>query len=274
MSSTATPDRYAIIGHPVEHSLSPGIHAAFARQTGQHLEYVRIDAPADGFIAALRSFLAGGGKGLSVTLPFKEQAFALCHALTPRAKKARAVNTLAVREDGTLIGDNTDGAGLVRDLRYNHQFTVRGKRVLLLGAGGAARGVLAALLEEHPALVHIANRTPERAKRLAERHVTQGVRGGGMDAIRGDFDLVLNATSASLAGEMPRLPHDCLTPQALCYDLFYSERPTVFMLWAEREGCTRVFDGWGMLVEQAAEAFLLWRGVRPDTQELLSAHRI
>jgi len=273
MSTSAT-DRYAIIGHPVEHSLSPGIHAAFARQTGQHLEYSRIDAPVDGFIAALRGFLAGGGKGLSVTLPFKEQAFALSHSLTPRAKKARAVNTLAVQEDGTIVGDNTDGAGLMRDLRYNHKVTVRGKRVLLLGAGGAARGVLAALLEEHPALVHIANRTPERAEKLAERHVTQGVRGGGMDTIRGDFDLVLNATSASLAGEMPRLPHDSLAPQALCYDLFYSDRPTVFMLWAEREGCTRIHDGWGMLVEQAAEAFQLWRGVRPETRELLAAHRI
>ena len=232
-------DRYAIIGHPVEHSLSPGIHAAFARQTGQRLEYARIDAPLRGFTAALRGFLAGGGKGLSVTLPFKEQAFKLCHELTPRAKKARAINTIVVQDGGTLLGDHTDGAGLIRDLRYNKHIPLHGKRVLLLGAGGAARGVLAALMEEKPALIHIANRTAARAEKLAERHVTQGVRGGGMDTIRGDFDLVLNATSASLAGEMPRLPHDSLAPQALCYDLFYSDRPTVFMLWAEREGCTR-----------------------------------
>jgi shikimate dehydrogenase len=271
MSSHAS-DRYAIIGHPVEHSLSPGIHAAFARQTGQHLEYSRIDAPPHGFAAALRGFLAGGGKGLSVTLPFKEEAFALCHELTARAKKARAINTLAVREDGTLLGDNTDGAGLVRDLKHNRHMTLKGKRVLLLGAGGAARGVLTALLEEKPALVHIANRNPERAERLAERHVMHGVRGGGYDAIRGTFHLVLNATSASMSGEMPPVPHDCLDPSAVCYDLFYAERPTVFMLWAEREGAARVFDGWGMLVEQAAEAFQLWRGVRPDTHELLDAH--
>ena len=268
------PDRYAIIGHPVEHSLSPGIHAAFARQTGQHLEYTRIDAPARGFIAALRGFLAGGGKGLSVTLPFKEQAFNLCHELSPRAKKARAINTIVVKDDATLLGDNTDGAGLIRDLRYNHRVSLHGKRVLLLGAGGAARGVLAALVEEKPALVHVANRTAARAEKLAERFVTQGVRGGGFDTVRGSFDLVLNATAASMSGEMPPLPRDCLGPQAICYDFYYSDRPTVFMLWAEREGAGRVLDGWGMLVEQAAEAFQLWRGVRPDTQELLAAHRI
>jgi shikimate dehydrogenase len=267
-------DRYAIIGHPVEHSLSPGIHAAFARQTGQRLEYTRIDAPPRGFIAALRGFLAGGGKGLSVTLPFKEQAFKLCHELTPRAKKARAINTIVVKDDATLLGDNTDGAGLIRDLRYNHHVPLHGKRVLLLGAGGAARGVLSALMDEKPALIHVANRTAERAQKLAERYVTQGVRGGGFDTVRGSFDLVLNATSASMSGEMPPLPKDILDPQATCYDLFYSDRPTVFMLWAEREGATRVVDGWGMLVEQAAEAFQLWRGVRPDTQELLSAHRV
>ncbi len=270
---TAASDRYAIIGHPVEHSLSPGIHAAFARQTGQHLEYTRIDAPPHGFTAALRGFLAGGGKGLSVTLPFKEEAFALCHELTSRAKKARAINTIAVRDDGTLLGDNTDGAGLVRDLKLNRHLVLKGKRVLLLGAGGAARGVLAAILEEKPALVHIANRNAERAVRLAERFVMHGARGGGYDAIRGSFDLVLNATSASMSGEMPPLPHDCLDPNAACVDLYYADRPTVFMLWAEREGATRIFDGWGMLVEQAAEAFLLWRGVRPETAELLAAHR-
>ena len=272
MSSAS--DRYAIIGHPVEHSLSPGIHAAFARQTGQHLEYSRIDAPPRGFIAALRGFLAGGGKGLSVTVPFKEQAFRLCHELTPRAKKARAINTIVVKDGAELLGDNTDGVGLIRDLRYNHHVPVHGKRVLLLGAGGAARGVLAALLEEKPALVHVANRTAARAEKLAARYVVHGVRGGGFDTVRGSFDLVLNATSASMQGEMPPLPRDCLSTQATCYDLFYSDRPTVFMLWAEREGASRVLDGWGMLVEQAAEAFQLWRGVRPDTQELLSAHHI
>lgn len=267
------PDRYAVIGHPVAHSLSPLIHAAFARQTGQHLHYSRIDAAPGEFTAALREFLASGGKGLSVTLPFKEEAYGLCHVLTPRAKKARAVNTLYVHEDGTLAGDNTDGVGLIRDLHQNHRLNLRSKRILLLGAGGAARGVLPALVEEKPALVHIANRTPERGRKLAQRFESANVRAGGYEALgKTTFNLVINATSASVAGELPPLPTDCLDPGAVCYDLFYSERPTVFMYWAEREGAAQVLDGWGMLVEQAAEAFYVWRGVRPETAQLVSAH--
>ena len=269
-----SPDRYAIIGHPVDHSLSPAIHAAFARQTGQVLEYTRIDAPPGGFATALREFLGTGGKGLNVTLPFKEEAFALCHVVGPRAKKARAVNTLSVHADGNLAGDNTDGTGLVRDLKHNRHVTLKNKRILLLGAGGAARGVLPALLDEKPSRVHIANRTPERAEKLAERFPGQHVQGGGYETLNGTtFDLVLNATSASLMGALPPMPRDCLHPSAVCYDLFYSDRPTVFMLWAEQEGAAQVFDGWGMLVEQAAESFRLWRGVRPDTSALIATHR-
>lgn len=269
-----SPDLYAIIGHPVEHSLSPGIHAAFAKQTGQTLHYTRIDAPPGGFAAALREFLASGGKGLNVTLPFKEEAAALCHVLAPRAKLARAVNTICVHEDGTLAGDNTDGIGLVRDLRHNRHVSFKNKRVLLLGAGGAASGVLPALLEEKPARVYIANRTPERAKKLVERLGSEHLQAGGYDEIgRTSFSLVINATSASLAGALPPLPQDCLEPNAVCYDLMYADRPTVFMLWAEQQGAAQVFDGWGMLVEQAAEAFRLWRGVRPDTAALIATHR-
>lgn len=266
------PDRYALIGHPVKHSRSPAVHAAFSRQTGQHLHYECIDAPPGEFTSALRGFLASGGKGLNVTLPFKEEAFALCHVHTPRARKAHAVNTLYVHEDGTLAGDNTDGVGLVRDLRQNHALTLKGRRILLLGAGGAARGVLAALVDEKPALVHIANRGADRAVKLAERFGTPRTRGGGFESLPGKtFDIIINATSASLAGELPPLPADCLGPGAVCYDLHYSARPTVFMLWAEREGAARVLDGWGMLVEQAAESFYVWRGVRPDTTALRAA---
>ncbi len=268
-----TPARYAVIGHPVEHSLSPAIHQSFARQLSRTLDFSRIDAAPGEFVTALRAFLDLGGRGLSVTLPFKEEAYGLCHVLSARAKKARAVNTLTLQEDGTLAGDNTDGSGLIRDLKRNRRVVPKNKRVLLLGAGGAARGVLPALLEEKPARVQIANRTPERAVKLAERCKTELVQGGGYDAIRGAYDLVINATSASLAGALPPLPKDCLSPTATCYDLFYTDRPTVFMLWAEQEGASHVHDGWGMLVEQAADAFELWHGVRPDTAALVAAHR-
>ncbi|MGH8378381.1 MAG: shikimate dehydrogenase, partial [Gammaproteobacteria bacterium] len=221
-----------------------------------------------------REFLASGGKGVNITLPFKEEAFAFCHVHTPRAKKAHAVNTLFVHEDGTLLGDNTDGAGLVNDLKHNHQVTLENTRILLLGAGGAARGVLASLLAEKPLLVHVANRTPERAQELAAHHAgSRRVTGGSFETLRRQtFDLIINATAASLAGELPPLPHDCLNPAAVCYDLAYSERPTIFMHWAMSEGAGQALDGWGMLVEQAAESFYLWRGVRPPTATLLALH--
>ncbi|MGH8402020.1 MAG: shikimate dehydrogenase [Gammaproteobacteria bacterium] len=271
---TQAPARYAIIGHPVAHSRSPEIHAEFARLTGQAIHYARIEAPPHGFAAALREFLASGGKGVNITLPFKEEAFAFCHVHTPRAKKAHAVNTLFVHEDGTLLGDNTDGAGLVNDLKHNHQVTLENTRILLLGAGGAARGVLASLLAEKPLLVHVANRTPERAQELAAHHAgSRRVTGGSFETLRRQtFDLIINATAASLAGELPPLPHDCLNPAAVCYDLAYSERPTIFMHWAMSEGAGQALDGWGMLVEQAAESFYLWRGVRPPTATLLALH--
>ncbi|MBU6421722.1 MAG: shikimate dehydrogenase [Gammaproteobacteria bacterium] len=267
------PALYAVIGHPVAHSRSPQIHAEFARLTGQAMHYTRIEAALHGFAAALREFLASGGQGANVTLPFKEEAYALSHVHTVRAKQARVVNTLAVHADGTLLGDNTDGAGLLVDLKRNHQVSLQGARILLLGAGGAARGILPALLEEKPALVQIANRTPERARKLAARRRQSRMAGGGFEELQGQsFDVVINATSASLTGELPPLPRDCLNPGAVCYDLAYGERATVFMLWAEQAGAAQVLDGWGMLVEQAAESFYLWRGLRPPTATLLALH--
>ena len=267
------PARYAVIGHPVAHSRSPQIHAEFARLTGQAMHYARIEAPLHGFAAALREFLASGGCGANVTLPFKEEAFGLSHVHTPRARKARAVNTLFVHADGTLLGDNTDGVGLINDLRRNHQVILEDARILLLGAGGAARGVLASLLAEKPALVHIANRTPERAHKLAAHHAYARVMSSGFDNVRRQtFDVIINATTASFAGELPPLPTDCLNPGATCYDLAYGERPTVFMHWAEQAGAALVLDGWGMLVEQAAESFYVWRGLRPPTATLLALH--
>jgi shikimate dehydrogenase len=269
-----TPDRYAVIGHPVAHSRSPQIHAEFARLTGQAVHYERIDIEPEHFTTALREFLRSGGRGLNVTLPFKEEAYALCHLHTPRAERARCVNTLYIKDDNTLVGDNTDGAGLVADLRRNQQITIQGSRVLILGAGGAARGILPALLDEAPASIRIANRTPKRARHLAGSFSSEGrVSGSGLDELSGlSFDIVINATSASLKGELPPLPDDLLEPGAVCYDLAYAERPSLFMHWAEREGAALILDGWGMLVEQAAESFFIWRGVRPSTATLLALH--
>ncbi|MDE2140194.1 MAG: shikimate dehydrogenase [Gammaproteobacteria bacterium] len=267
------PARFAVIGHPVAHSRSPQIHAEFARLTGKVMQYTRIEAPLHGFAATLREFLASGGNGANITLPFKEEAFALCHKHVPRAKKARAVNTLSVRADGTLFGDNTDGVGLVADLTRNHGVELAGIRILLLGAGGAARGVLPAMLAEKPLQVHVANRTPERARKLEAQHRGARVSAGGFDDLpHQTFDLVINATTAGLAGELPPLPRDCLNPGAVCYDLAYGDRPTVFMHWAEQAGAAQVLDGWGMLVEQAAESFCLWHGLRPPTATLLALH--
>ncbi|HKT31183.1 MAG TPA: shikimate dehydrogenase [Gammaproteobacteria bacterium] len=267
------PARYAVIGHPVARSRSPQIHAEFARLTGKVLQYTRIEAPLRGFAAALREFLASGGLGANVTVPFKEEAFALSHVHTQRAKQARAVNTLCVQADGTLLGDNTDGVGLVTDLKHNHNVELADSRILLLGAGGAARGILPALLAEKPALVQIANRTPERARKLAALRTPTRLAGGGFEELQGQtFDVIINATAASLAGELPPLPQDCLNPGCVCCDLAYGERPTVFMHWAEQAGAALVLDGWGMLVEQAAESFFVWHGLRPPTATLLALH--
>jgi len=263
------PDRYAVIGHPVAHSKSPWIHAQFARATGEDLVYDAIDAPPAGFVAAVEKFRAGGGKGLNVTLPFKEEAFRYCAGTSVRAAAAQAVNTL-VLDRVQPFGDNTDGVGLVRDLTANLRRSLAGAQVLLLGAGGAAQGVLRPLAEADVAAIVVANRTPARAEALAAR--VPGVAACGFDALGGRaFDLVVNATSAGLSGELPRLPQGLFRPGALAYDMVYG-RDTEFLAMARAAGAA-TSDGRGMLVEQAAESFLVWRGVRPDTRAVLAALR-
>jgi len=262
-------DRYAVFGHPIAHSKSPQIHTAFARQTGQDMTYEAILATLDGFADSVAAFIAAGGRGAHVTVPFKEEAFRLASRLSPRAQRAGAVNTLSFDADG-ILGDNTDGAGLVADLTRNLHCTIVGKRVLLLGAGGAARGVIEPLLDQQPAALVIANRTVSRAEELAELF-GRGVRACGFDAANTPFDLVINATAASLAGDLPPLSPRVFTPDTMAYDMMYG-RDTPFLDFARTHGA-RTADGLGMLVEQAAEAFHLWRGVRPDTAPIIVALR-
>lgn len=263
------PDRYAVIGNPVAHSKSPAIHAAFARQAGQDMEYGRIEAPVDGFEAAAEAFRRAGGRGLNVTLPFKERAFRIASGVSPRARAAEAVNTLKFTSAG-IEGDNTDGVGLVRDLRDNLGVALEGRRLLIAGAGGAAQGVLLPLREAGIATIVVANRTATRAEGLAARF--PGVRGCGYADLAGErFDLVVNATSAGLSGEAPPLPAGLLEAGGVAYDMVYG-RDTPFLAWARSSGA-RACDGLGMLVEQAAESFFVWRGVRPDTAPVLKALR-
>ncbi|ATE58811.1 shikimate dehydrogenase [Thauera sinica] len=268
-------DRYAVIGNPIAHSKSPAIHAAFARQTGQDLTYEAILGPLDGFVACVRQFMRDGGKGMNVTVPFKIQAVELADRLTERARHAQAVNTLKFEADGSILGDNTDGVGMVRDIRDVLGVPIAGRRVLLLGAGGAARGVLLPLLEEGPAGLVIANRTPEKAEQLKALCPGRGeVDVARFDELGGQgFDVVINATSASLGGEGIALPAGIYGAGALAYDMVYGDRPTPFMLQAREQGAARVSDGLGMLVGQAAESFYLWRRVRPDTAPVIAMLR-
>jgi shikimate dehydrogenase len=270
-------DRYAVVGNPVAHSKSPLIHAAFAAQTGQALVYEALLAPLDGFAATVEAFRAAGGLGLNVTVPFKLDASALAERLSPRAEAAGAVNTLAF-DRGDIYGDNTDGCGLVRDLTQNLGWSLSGRRILLLGAGGAARGTLLPLLMERPAALVIANRTESRAVELADRFRTQANRTSlhacSFDALAGaSFDVVINATAASLAAQSPALPDGLYAPGALAYDMMYGKDETPFMRAARSAGAAVVADGLGMLVEQAAESFFLWRGVRPHTRTVLATLR-
>ena len=269
-------DHYAVMGNPIAHSKSPRIHTLFARQTGEDLDYRAILVELDGFAAAVETFRQQCGKGLNITVPFKEQAWSLASTRSPRAELAGAVNTLTLYPDGELRGDNTDGAGLVRDLLHNHGATLTGQRVLLLGAGGAARGVVEPLLMEKPALLVIANRTASRAVELARLFCHLGhTEGCGLDAVAGQpFDVLINATAASLSGEVPAIAGDTVTPASWCYDMMYGDQPTAFMEWARAQGAVHVMDGLGMLVEQAAESFYIWRGVRPDTAPVIEALRV
>lgn len=263
-------DHYAVIGNPIAHSKSPVIHAEFARQTGQDLVYTTILSALDGFADTVRQFQSEAGKGLNVTVPFKQEAWRFATRLTERAEMAEAVNTL--KFDGQdILGDNTDGAGLVRDILHNLGFVIAGKRVLLMGAGGAARGVLLPLLQQQPALLTLANRTPDKARELAARFAAHGaVEGGDYAGFAGrKFDLVINATSASLSDTLPPLPEGVFAADSLAYDMMYGKGLTPFLLFAREQGAARLSDGLGMLVEQAAESFFLWRSVRPDTQPVI-----
>jgi shikimate dehydrogenase len=258
---------YAVFGNPVAHSKSPLIHAEFARQTGQDLDYLAILAPLDGFPGTVESFREAGGEGANVTVPFKEAAFRLATHLTPRAKDAGAVNTLKF-ENGQILGDNTDGSGLVRDLTVNLKQTLAGKHILLMGAGGAARGVIGPLLAERPAALVLANRTVGKAQQLAELFDGKFAASSYATLAGQRFDIVINATAASLKGELPPLPDHLFNPGALAYDMMYGSE-TPFMAWARTHGAKIVADGLGMLVEQAAESFYLWRGVHPDTAPVI-----
>jgi shikimate dehydrogenase len=265
------PNQYAVIGNPIEHSKSPAIHSAFARQTDQDMVYGRILADLNQFAETVRAFIAAGGKGLNVTVPFKEQAFALADQLSERAQAAGAVNTLIVNQ-GELHGDNTDGIGLVRDLAERHQFDFAAKRILLLGAGGASRGVLLPLLQTHPANIMIANRTLGKAQDLAKLTKDERVSAGGFDELKGEsFDLIINGTAAGLQGEVPPILASCLAQGGWTYDMMYASEPTAFVRWGRQHQAGKALDGLGMLVEQAAESFDLWRGVRPETESVLHA---
>ena len=264
-------DRYAVFGHPISHSLSPRIHALFARQTGQLIEYLAQDVPADGFRGKLKQFAADGGKGLSCTVPLKELAWNIADVKSARADRAKAVNTLVIGKHGELFGDNTDGVGLLRDLSMNLGLSITGMSILLLGAGGASRGILEPLLAGKPRRLIIANRTVAKAENLANEFSELGsIEALGFDALAGQgFDLILNATAASLSGELPPLPEGIVNAGGACYDLAYGSQPTAFVRWGGGMGASLSVDGIGMLVEQAAEAFFIWRGKRPQTRPVI-----
>jgi shikimate dehydrogenase len=266
-------DLYGVVGHPVAHSWSPFIHGLFARETGQAMSYRLYDFTPAEFEARVREFFAQGGRGLNITLPHKIAAVDIASELTTRAAHSGAVNTLAMRKDGTILGDNTDGAGLVRDLCDNLGLVIIRRRILIVGAGGAARGVIAPLLALEPAQVVIANRTPERAQGLAGAFAKLGpVEGVGLRYISGDaFDLIINATSASLTGDLPPMSNAIVGPETVCYDMAYGKSETPFVQWSLKRGCARAVQGWGMLVEQAAESFRVWRGLKPGTATVLTA---
>ncbi|MFI4889856.1 MAG: shikimate dehydrogenase [Steroidobacterales bacterium] len=267
----ATADQYGIIGHPIGHSWSPFIHGIFAQQTHQNLVYRLFDVEPEDFEKRVVELFAGGVRGLNVTIPHKQAAARIADQRTDRAMRARAVNTLVLRDDGTLLGDNTDGVGLINDLTRNLHFTLRDKRVLMLGAGGAARGVMGPLLDEEVWELTVANRTPARARALcAEFFDTEKVASCGFLDIPGlAYDLIINATAASLHGEMPVLPAGIVGKTTLCYDMAYGRGATPFTAWAEAQHAGQACKGWGMLVEQAAVAFELWRGIHPDTEPVL-----
>ncbi|MCK5395341.1 MAG: shikimate dehydrogenase [Gammaproteobacteria bacterium] len=269
-------DRYAVFGNPVSHSKSPQIHKLFAEQTKQALSYTAELAEPGQFKQAVKTFIENDGKGLNVTVPFKEDAWQVADNHSERAKRAGAVNTLIVRENGELYGDTTDGIGLVRDLMKNHDIQLNDKDILIVGAGGAVRGVLEAILEQRPASLLIANRTKQKAVQLADDFSDLGnIKGCGLDEINAsfsnpdDFDIVINGTSASLKGDLPPLPDAIFREGSCSYDMMYAAQPTPFMRWSTDNGAKNIFDGLGMLVEQAAESFYLWRKEIPETAPVI-----
>lgn len=269
-------DRYAVVGNPIVHSKSPAIHRIFAQQTQQSLDYTAIALPIDKFEPGLREIQQHGYKGVNITVPFKQEAWSVCDEKSPRAEDAGAVNTLIFGDDGKISGDNTDGAGLTRDLVNNHQALIKRRKILILGAGGAVRGVLAPLLVLGPTSITIANRTLEKAQQLAEEfHPIGDVKATSYEDLGKDkFDLIINGTSAGLNQEVPPIPAEVLGINSVCYDMMYNiSAPTAFVKWAQDLGASRAFDGLGMLVEQAAESFYIWRGVRPKTAEVIQTLR-
>jgi len=263
-------DRYAVIGNPIAHSKSPLIHTEFARQTAQQLTYSAELVELGGVKAFVKSFTENNGKGLNVTVPFKQDAFELATELSGRAQRAGAVNTLTLK-DNIIFGDTTDGVGLLNDLTQNHQLNIKNKHILIVGAGGAVRGVLEPLLLESPASLVIANRTVSRAQQLAEDFSSFGnISACEFSELKNkQFDIIINGTSASLSGELPPLPENLFSKNACAYDMMYAKEPTVFMQWSKQQGAKLILDGLGMLVEQAAESFYIWRGVRPETRDVI-----
>lgn len=265
-------DRYVVIGNPIAHSKSPQIHRLFAEQTQQNLDYQAVLVPLNSFEQVVGELFASGLRGCNITIPFKQNAWAFAHELSPYAQTAGALNTLMLRPDQSIYGHNTDGLGMMRDLLVNKQVKIQSKKVLVLGAGGAVRGIMQPLLEAEPAFVQLANRTALTATELAKDFTSFGaVQGGGFESIEGGFDLIINGTAASLQGEKLDLPAQCLVEGGVCYDMMYGSEPTPFMRWADENRAGQIFDGLGMLIEQAAEAFELWRGIRPNTQPVFAA---
>lgn len=266
-------DQYAVFGNPIKHSKSPFIHTLFANQTQQKMTYGIVEAPVDGFTTAVQAFFNGDAKGCNITAPFKEEAFQFAQSLTDRARLAGAVNTLKKTDDGLIIGDNTDGAGLVLDLKNNH-VNLADARILLLGAGGAARGVCSSLLAENPAQLTIANRTFEKAETLVSIFKELGnINASEFNDLSGPFDLIINSTSAGLHGSLPNISTSLITPETAIYDMTYNADVTAFNAWAKENGARLTIDGLGMLVGQAAESFAIWRGVKPGAKQVLTELR-
>ncbi len=271
-----TPSKYVVIGNPIAHSKSPLIHAEFAKQTGQHIEYSAMQVDVGGFEQSIGNFQANGGAGANITVPFKQDAYRYATRCSPRAKQAEAANTLVFESNHEVYADNTDGVGLVRDLNQNIGLNIGAKKILILGAGGAVQGVLGPLLAEQPASITIVNRTVDKAYMLTQRLQNSGnVSSCGYEELdkHDVYDIVINATSAGIDGKLPPLVNNIVDSNSVCYDMFYAAQDTAFVVWAKQHGVSQAYDGLGMLVEQAAESFFLWRKQRPKTASVIDSIR-